>query len=135
MTKFSYTVHPQSGVGMPLIDLQLSKDSIGLTVSALVDSGASLNILPLDIGLELGLVWEDQNFVIDLGGVLEGVHAYGVVLDARIVELKPTRLAFAWVNQSSSQIRTLLGQVNFFQEFNVYFYGSEQAFEIKPKPT
>ncbi|MCB0033371.1 MAG: hypothetical protein KDE51_05110 [Anaerolineales bacterium] len=133
MTKILYTIDRQSGVGMPLVDLKLSKGPKGLTVSALVDSGASLNILPMDVGLELGLVWEEQNYVIDLGGMLQGVQAYGVVLEAQIGDSPPTHLAFAWVNRPSSQIRTLLGQVNFFQEYDVYFYGSEQAFEIKPK--
>ena len=133
MTKFFYTIDRQSGVGMPLVDLKLSKGAKGLTVSALVDSGASLNILPLDVGLELGLVWDEQNYVIDLGGVLKGTQAYGVVLEAQIGDSTPTHLAFAWVNRPSSQIRTLLGQVNFFQEYDVYFYGSEQAFEIKPR--
>lgn len=133
MTKFSYTINPQSGVGMPLVDIKLSKGQAGLTVSALVDSGASLNILPVDVGIELGLVWEEQTFVIDLGGVLAGIQAYGVILETRVGDSEPTQLAFAWVNRPSSQICTLLGQVNFFQEFDVYFYGREQAFEIKQK--
>jgi hypothetical protein len=56
---------------MPLIDIQLSSGSNGLVVSSLVDSGASLNILPFDVGIELGLVWEQQTFPIDLGGGLK----------------------------------------------------------------
>ena len=133
MTKFSYTINRQSSVGMSLIDIKLSSGAVGLTVSALVDSGASLNILPLDVGTQLGLVWEDQTFPINLGGVLEGVQAYSVILDAIVGDLQPTNLAFAWVNRPSTQIRTLLGQVNFFQEFDVYFYGSTQAFEVQTK--
>ena len=133
MPQYAYTPHPQSPVGMPLIDIKLSKGPKGLIVSSLIDSGAALNILPFDVGLELGFVWEEQNFSIDLGGVLDGVQAYGVIVEAEIDNLAPVSLAFAWVNRPSSQIRTLLGQVNFFQEFDVHFYGSKQIFEVELK--
>ncbi|MCA9918527.1 MAG: hypothetical protein KC445_11295 [Anaerolineales bacterium] len=115
------------------MDIQLSSGSKGLVVSALVDSGASLNILPFDVGIELGLIWEQQTFPIDLGGVLQDSQAYGVLLKAQIADLEPTQLAFAWVNKSSSEVRTLLGQVNFFQEYDVHFYGNQQFFEIDLK--
>ena len=91
MQRFSYTLNPQFPVGMPLIDIQLSNGSKSLVVSALVDSGAALNILPFDVGIDLGLVWEDQTFVIDLGGVLEGSQAYAVLLEAQITNLQPAQ--------------------------------------------
>ncbi len=131
--RFSYTPNPQFPVGMPLIDIQLSNGSKSLIVSALVDSGAALNILPFDIGIELGLVWEDQTFPIDLGGVLTGSQAYAVLLEAQITNVQPTQLAFAWVNRPSSEVRSLLGQVNFFQEFDIHFYGNQQLFDVEPK--
>ena len=99
--------------------------------SALVDSGASLNILPFDVGIDLGLVWEDQTFSIDLGGILADSKAYGVMLQAQIADSQPTQLAFAWVNRPSSEMRVLLGQVNFFQNFDVHFYGNQQLFDIE----
>lgn len=135
MTKqrFSYTQNPQIPVGMPLIDIQLSNSSQSIIVSALVDSGAALNILPFDIGSELGLVWEKQTFPINLGGVLQGSQAYAVLLEAKIAELQPTQLAFAWVDKATADLRLLLGQVNFFQEFNVHFYGNQQFFEVEAK--
>ncbi|MCZ7670958.1 MAG: hypothetical protein M5U34_29335 [Chloroflexi bacterium] len=52
--RFSYTLNPQIPVGMPLVDIQLSYASKSLMVSALVDSGAALNILPFDVGIALG---------------------------------------------------------------------------------
>jgi len=131
--RFSYTPNPQFPVGMPLIDIQLSNGSKSLIVSALVDSGAALNILPFDLGIELGLVWEDQNFPIDLGGILTGFQAYAVLLEAQITNTQPIQLAFAWVSRPSSEVRTLLGQVNFFQEFDIHFYGNQQLFDVEPK--
>jgi hypothetical protein len=95
MQRFSYTQNLQFPVGMPLIDIQLSNSSNSLIVSALVDSGAALNILPFDVGIELGLVWEEQTFSIDLGGVLIGSQAYAVLLEAQISNMQPKQLAFA----------------------------------------
>lgn len=133
MQRYTYTPSPQFPVGMPLVDIQLSNNAKSVTVPALVDSGAALNILPFDIGLELGLDWEDQTFAIELGGILKGAQAYAVLLKAQIAELPPTRLAFAWVNRPSSEVRLLFGQVNFFQEFDIHFYGHQQFFEIESK--
>jgi hypothetical protein len=115
---------------MPVVDVSLSHSSKSLTVTALIDSGAALNVLPFDVGLELGLVWETQNVPLEMGGVLAGTRAYAVLVQAEITTLPPVKLAFAWVNRPSTEIRTLLGQVNFFQEFDVHFYGHQQAFEI-----
>ncbi len=130
MIEFAYTLNPQSPVGMPLLEIQLSKNSNQIMVSALVDSGAALNILPFDMGLALGFVWEEQNFAIDLGGVLTGTQAFAVLVEAQVMNLQVVQLAFAWVNRPSSEIRILLGQVNFFQEFDVHFYGKEERFTI-----
>lgn len=133
MQRFSYTSHPQFPVGMPLIDIQLSYGSKKLVVPALVDSGAALNILPFDIGTELGLLWDAQTFPIDLSGVITDSQAYAVLLEAQITSMQSTQLAFAWVNKLSSQVRTLLGQVNFFQEFDIHFYANQQFFDVEPK--
>lgn len=122
MVQFSYTQHPHFPVGMPLIEIELSSGSTSLVVSALVDSGAALNILPFDVGLALGLIWEEQTYPIDLGGILAGSQAYAVLLEARVANLQPANLAFAWINKPSSEVRTILGQVNFFQTFDIHFF-------------
>jgi len=58
--RFSYTVRdPAFGQfsQMPDIPLQLSANGLSLAVSALLDTGASVNVLPYGVGLKLGLVW------------------------------------------------------------------------------
>jgi hypothetical protein len=130
MSRYVYTPHPHFPVGMPLIELRLANAAYRTTASALVDSGAALNILPFDIGIELGLNWEQQTFSLDLGGTLSGTQAYAVLLKAELAPFEPVDLAFAWVARSSSNVRLLLGQVNFFQVFDVHFYGQQQMFEI-----
>lgn len=75
MQRFPYTPHPQFPVGMSLVEIQLAHASYRVTASTLVDSGAALNILPFNLGLQLGLDWKRQNFPLDLGGTLAGAQA------------------------------------------------------------
>lgn len=131
--RFSYTPHSQFPVGVPLVSIQLSHDTTTITVPAVVDSGAALNILPYDIGLSLNLDWGNQTHPLDLGGILIGTQAYAVLLQAKIELFPPLKFAFAWINKPSTEVRVLLGQVNFFQEFDVHFYGHQKAFEIALK--
>ncbi|MEM7111516.1 MAG: hypothetical protein AAF614_03735 [Chloroflexota bacterium] len=131
--RFSYTPHPSLPLGLPLLDIRLHTSTGSTVASALVDSGAALNILPFDVGLACGLVWEEQTFPLNLGGILKGAQAYAVLLQTEIIGLPPHKLAFAWVNKPASQVRVLLGQVNFFQLFNVHFYGHEKAFVIETR--
>ena len=131
--RFAYTPHAQFPVGIPLETIQLTHKATTVTVPAVVDSGAALNILPFDIGLSLNLDWDNQTYPLDLGGILTGTLAYAVLLQAEIEPFPPLKLAFAWINKPSTEIRVLLGQVNFFQEFDVHFYGHQKAFEIALK--
>ncbi len=67
--KYQYTpspAFPHLRGGMPLTEIALCHGGHEITVTALIDSGA-MSVLPYDIGLELGLVWEDQNVPVDVG--------------------------------------------------------------------
>ena len=131
--RFPYIPKPGFAGGMPFVNIKLSANDRELPASALVDSGSALNVLPHDIGLELGFVWEKQTFPLDLTGSLKGLKAYAVLVQAEIDPFPATNLAFAWVNKPGPGIPVLLGQVNFFQEFSVHFYGYRQFFDIEPK--
>ncbi|MGD1910473.1 MAG: hypothetical protein ACFB2X_06365 [Rivularia sp. (in: cyanobacteria)] len=50
---------------------------------------------------------------------------------ARIGNFTPVQLAFAWVKSANTPL--ILGQTNFFLEFDVCFYRSKLEFEINPK--
>ena len=52
-------------------------------------------------------------------------------LSGAIAQFPPVLLAFAWTE--SRDIPVILGQMNFFAEFNVCFYRHESAFEVCPK--
>ncbi len=116
---------------LPELPLILIHRGSTVRVSALLDTGASVNTLPYSAGLELGAVWEQQTTSITLGGNLASAEARGLLVSAQIADFAPVRLAFAW--SSSDDVPLLLGRMNFFLEFNVCFYRSQLMFEVCPK--
>jgi hypothetical protein len=103
-----------------------------LTTSALVDSGAAVNVLPYALGVQLGFDWDMQSQVIELSGNLASVEARVIVLSAVVASYPPVRLAFAWARTDT--VSAILGQVNFFLEFDICFFRSRALFEVRPKP-
>ena len=118
-------------VPMPILMIRLTRGTKTIDADGLVDSGGMVNVLPFDLGLRLGLDWTSQTRSMSLGGVLSG-PAKGVVLEATVGQFPPVRLAFAWY--SSNDVRLVLGQTNFFQEFDVSFRASQNYFEVQPRP-
>ena len=118
---------------LPYVPLTLELDGHVVSVSALVDSGAALSVLPYDVGLQLGAVWERQTIPVQLAGNLADSDARAIVVMATIGQFAPVRLAFAWTR--NNQVPLILGQVNFFMEFDVCFFRSQSSFEIRPKET
>ncbi|WP_442936668.1 hypothetical protein [Nostoc sp.] len=55
---------------MPYLPLTLTKGSLSTEAIALLDTGASVNVLPCEIGLQLGAVWQEQTVPIQLSGNL-----------------------------------------------------------------
>lgn len=116
---------------MPYLPLTLTNGNRSLEVMALLDTGSSVNVLPYDIGIQLGAVWEEQTVPIELSGNLASNEARGIVLSATVAQFSPVLLAFAWTQ--SNDVPVILGQMNFFAEFNVCFYRHELAFEVRPR--
>ena len=118
---------------MPLLPLTLANGSLELAAHALLDTGAAVNVLPYSLGVQLGFRWEEQRTSIVLSGNLARTPARGVIVTAHVEPFSPVRLAFAWTQ--SDQVRLILGQANFFMEFDACFYRSRQAFDLRPKPS
>jgi hypothetical protein len=116
---------------VPYLPLSLSSPDNSIAVSGLLDTGASVNVLPYEIGLQLGLKWDSYQTSVILAGNLANFPAKGVILSATVDTFTPVPLVFAW--SQAKNIPLLLGRVNFFQEFDVCFYGSQLAFEIAVK--
>ena len=68
-----------------------------------------------------------------LSGDLAASEARALLLTARVADFGPVRLAFGW--SRSNNVPVILGQVNFFMEFDVLFRRSELLFEIHDKVT
>ncbi|WP_442933053.1 aspartyl protease family protein [Microcoleus sp. herbarium7] len=115
----------------PYLPIALSYQNRSLQVSGLLDTGASVNVLPYEIGLQLGAVWEEQTISVVLTGNLAQFLARGLVVSAQVGQFSPVRLAFAWTQ--ANNVPLILGRQNFFSEFDVCFYGSQLAFEVCPK--
>ncbi len=113
------------------IDLILGRNSV--SDFGLLDSGAAVNVLPYDVGLRLGAVWEEQTIPVQLTGNLAASEARVLMVSAAVGKFPPVRLAFAWTQSNS--VPVILGQVNLFLEFDVCFFRSRSLFEVKPRST
>ncbi len=99
-----------------------------------MDTGAAVSVLPYQIGLALGAVWEEQTTSIPLVGSLGHVEARALVVMAshpQITPNKAVRLVFAWTQAENAPV--VFGQMNFFLEFDVCFYRSQSVFDIHLK--
>lgn len=121
----------QNNSALPFLQLRLHHQQRVVDRLGLVDSGATVNVLPYSVGLQLGAIWEQQRVEIALAGNLAAVPARGLLLSATIAYFAPVRLAFAWAY--SDEVPLVLGQMNFFQEHEVCFYQAEGMFAIRPR--
>jgi hypothetical protein len=101
---------------MPYLPLTLTNEGRSIEVMALLDTGASVNVLPYDIGVQLGAVWEDQTVSIPLSGNLASSEARGLVLAGTVSPFSPVLLAFAWTQSTDAPV--ILGHMNFFSVIN-----------------
>jgi hypothetical protein len=100
-----------------------------VAVSGLLDTGATVNVLPYASGVALGFDWNHQTTSVRLGGNLSIVEARAIAVSAVVGSFAPVRLAFAWAHVDD--VPVILGQVNFFLEFDVCFFRSRRFFEIR----
>lgn len=111
--------------------LTLAYQQSSVAASGLLDTGASVNVLPYSVGIELGYLWERQTTALNLTGNLAQYEARVVLVQAVIGQFDPVQLVFAWTQ--ATNVPLILGQVNFFMEFDICFYRSQLQFEISPK--
>jgi hypothetical protein len=81
----------------------------------------------------VGAVWEQQTTPVNLSGNLAACEARALIVSAVVGKFPAVRLAFAWAKTDA--VSVLLGQVNFFMEFDVCFYRSRLMFEVRLKGT
>ena len=132
--RFAYA-HPEAsraeGSLLAYLPITLRHDIHVLTVTGLLDTGSTVNVLPYSLGLQLGFVWEQHPTRVHLTGSLARLPARGVIVSGQVASFPAVELAFAWTQ--STEVPMILGQVNFFMEVDVCFFRSQAAFEINPK--
>jgi hypothetical protein len=75
---------------LPLLPLSLTYRGLSIQALGLLDTGASVNVLPYSVAIELGAVWEEQTDLVFLGGNLATVEARGLYqLVLKIVDFAP----------------------------------------------
>lgn len=126
---FSETGHKVGG--LPYLPLILSYHGGSFAICGLLDTGASVNVLPYEIGIELGAIWEQHTTRVRLTGNLANYEARAIIVSATVSSFTPVNLVFAWTEMK--HIPLILGQMNFFTEFDVCFFASQSFFEIAPK--
>ncbi len=126
---------PGDAAMAPLLSIQLESLAEGgqpLTTDGLLDTGASVSVLPYGTGIALGAVWPAERAApLRLGGNLSGQEAHPLLLTVHVADFAPVHLAFAWTR--AERIPLMLGQTNFFLEFDVCFYRSRLLFDVRPK--
>lgn len=116
---------------VPQLPITLFYRNSAVEVLGLLDTGASVNVLPYSVGIQLGAVWEELTTSVQLAGNLAPVEARGLVISTQVGNFAPVRLVFAWCLKDD--VPLLLGRMNFFLEFDVCFYRAQKAFELCPK--
>ncbi len=119
---------------MPMLSLDLVSGNHVVEITAIVDTGSPINVLPYSVGLALGFDWQTQRALGSLTGALSRTESRAIAVTARIAEIAGADgvpLLFAWADTDAVPI--LLGQTDFLMEFNVCFYRSENYFEVWPR--
>jgi hypothetical protein len=83
---------------MPDLPIVLRRQTHSLSAVELIDSGASISVLPYSLGVQLGFDWNTQKADITLAGTLAHVGARGIVVEAAVGQLARVRLALAWAD-------------------------------------
>ena len=69
---------------LPYLPLTLSHGDRSISVSGLLDTGATVNVLPYEIGLQLGAIWEQQTIAVRLTGNLGELEAQVLIVSATV---------------------------------------------------
>ena len=117
----------------PLVPIVLARGSRSLSELGLVDSGADACVLPYSMGLRLSLDWNTQPALPSPGGVVGNTPGRGAMLEATIQPFPPVRLGFLWLQRDDLPL--ILGQANFFMEFDVCFFRARGVFQLQPAAT
>jgi hypothetical protein len=84
--KFSYSISDPSQNefdSLPRLTMLLSNNNREIEVIGLVDSGATVNVLPYEVGIRLGEIWDESKPHIRLAGNLGNFPAIPLAATAK----------------------------------------------------
>jgi hypothetical protein len=119
---------PYDATQRPTLPLSLSGPNGSCEAVALVDSGADVNVLPWNLGLALGLVWNPNKATLRVAGIPDRAAAMPVLIPVSFADFSRITLGFAWCQ--SENVPLVLGQTNFFIEFDICFFRSRMEFQV-----
>lgn len=125
------TIAPGHGEldSLPWLPITLSLGGHSVQALGLVDSGATINVLPFALGSELGALWENEKATIQLAGNLGSYPAMPLVVEATVEPFAPVTLVFAWTRSDRTPL--ILGQTNFLHQFEVCCYRAHAEFRVR----
>jgi len=126
-----YTIRGASAFIRPWLPIRLLGPSGSIDEFGLIDSGGDISVLPFALGHRLGLKWSSAVPLPSVGGALHSTLARRAFVDAVVGQWAPVTLAFSWLQRDD--IPLILGQLNFFREFDVCFFGSKAEFQVQPR--
>jgi hypothetical protein len=132
--RFAFTAVPDPDGEIllrPLVPITLMYNDVSIEASALLDSGADVNVLPYRLGLALGAIWDNQPPLASLSGNLGNYESRGILLTGIVPGFASLPLVFSWTQMEN--VRLILGQMNFFDEFNVCFFRTDGVFELQTR--
>src|SRR3954453_21672899 len=91
-------------MNMPILPIRLTHGSIVLAEHALLDTGATVSILPFDVGLRLGLDWNAPMPLVPLSGNLQRHVAKGVKLQVQVGPYPTVEVVFAWSQDTNAPL-------------------------------
>lgn len=115
---------------LPMLPFRLAYHQNTIQAMGLLDTGATVNVLPYGIGIALGAIWEEEAVNLQLTGNLARYPAQPLFLDVLIGSFRPIELVFAWTRAETAPL--LLGHINFFAKFDVCIFRSQGFFELTP---
>ena len=86
---------PYDTAQRPSLPIALSGPGGKIELTALLDSGADVNVLPWSLGRELGLVWNPNKATLRLSGTMERSAAMPGLLELFWPGFEPVKQAFA----------------------------------------
>ncbi len=101
----------------PLVPVTIRYAENEIQTLALLDSDADINLMPFQLGLDLGFDWDTGGDYTGLEGLGGGLAAKKSVADLYLGSWPSIRQIFAWAR--NDDVPVILGQWNFFEMVDV----------------